>query len=285
MSRARIQEAIRTRVEIAGRIVRPATELSEGDEVIVTWPAPAAPSGAVPPIAVLHEDPDLLVVDKPAGLLAHATASSKGFTLLGALEAVGRTGLGLVHRLDRETSGVLVLGRTPEAARALSKAFAAGRARKTYLAVVFGRLGRDEGLIDLPLGAARGSAIHIKQGVDRESGRPARTRFRVRERLDGFTFLELRPETGRRHQIRVHLREAGHPVVGDKLYGPREAHHLRFLAGGLDERMRRELLADRQLLHAWRLEIPHPRGGICAFEAPVPADMLEFIESRRRPPA
>jgi 23S rRNA pseudouridine1911/1915/1917 synthase len=282
MSRERIKEAIRTRVEVQGRArARPSTLLTAGDEVIVTWPGAATGPQASPPAGVplLHADAAIVVVDKPAGVLSHGTASSRGPTLLGALALQGLAGLQLAHRLDRETSGVVALGRTREAARSLSEAFASGRTSKTYLAVVFGEVRDDEGVIDLPLGAARGSAVHIKQGVDHASGRPAVTAFRVRARAPGFTLLELTPRTGRRHQIRVHLQAAGHPVVGDKLYGPRESHHLRYLTGGFDDRMRRELLAERQLLHALRLEIPHPLDGrSMSFEAPVPADMADFLE-------
>ncbi len=303
MSRERIKDAIRTRVEVAGRArVRPSTLLTTGDEVIVAWPemsdapvfagevgsgSPApegvsgsgAPAGFAGGISILHCDESLLVVDKPAGLLAHGTSSSKGPTLLGALAHQGHAGVHLVHRLDRETSGVMALGRTREAGRSLSEIFASGRAAKTYVAVVFGEVAGDEGVIDLPLGAARGSAVHIKQGVDALEGRRARTDFRVVKRIPGFTLLELRPRTGRRHQIRVHLQAAGHPVVGDKLYGPRESHHLRFLERGFDERMRRDLLAERQLLHALRLEIPHPADGSpMTFEAPIPGDIAGFIK-------
>jgi 23S rRNA pseudouridine1911/1915/1917 synthase len=282
MSRERIKEAIRTRVEVAGRgTVRPATELNDGDRVIVTYPNPGD-VGAADPVPILFEDPHLLAVDKPSGLLVHGTASSRGPDLLSRLTAAGGPPLHLVHRLDRETSGVLVLGKTVPAARALSELFAARGARKTYMAVVFGAVRDGAGEIDLPLGRARSSAVHIKQGVDREGGYPARTRYRVLVRLDGFTVLELIPLTGRRHQLRVHLQALGHPVVGDKLYGARESHHLRYLAGGFDDGMRRELLAERQLLHARRLEIPHPVGGRkLDLVSPIPKEIRAFI---RRPP-
>jgi 23S rRNA pseudouridine1911/1915/1917 synthase len=286
MSRERVKQAIRTRVSIAGRpSPRPSTELATGDEVIVTMArTESAGQGALPPpaVSILHEDADLLAVDKPAGLLVHGTSSSKGPTLLGILaERIGGD-LHLVHRLDRDTSGVVVLARNPEAGRTISEAFAGGRVRKRYLAIVFGEVSDDRGAIDLPLGPAAGSAIHIKQGVDDASGRPARTDFRVLERFGDFTLLDVAPRTGRRHQIRVHLQAIGHPVVGDRLYGARESHHLRFIAGGFDDRMRRELLAERQLLHAARMEIDHPTGaGRLRIEAPAPADMLLFMEARR----
>jgi 23S rRNA pseudouridine1911/1915/1917 synthase len=134
------------------------------------------------------------------------------------------------------------------------------------------------GVIDLPLGRASASAVHIKQGVDRTAGRPARTDFRVIQRVPGFTVLELRPRTGRRHQIRVHLQAIGHPVVGDKLYAARESHHVRYLERGFDDRMRRDLLAERQLLHAAAITIRHPvTDRRETFEAPLPADMESFV--------
>jgi 23S rRNA pseudouridine1911/1915/1917 synthase len=279
MSREGIKEAIRARVAVAGRErVRPSTALHAGDEVTVTYPEGerAGAIGAAPQI--LHEDDELLVVDKPAGMLVHATSRSTSLSLLGALRAAGREGLHLVHRLDRETSGLVVLAKGAGAAGILSRAFARGEVEKTYVAIVFGAVPGEEGVVDLPLGRAVRSAVHIKQGIDREGGRAARTEYRVRERLDGFTCLSLRPRTGRRHQIRVHLQAIGHPIVGDKLYAAGEAHHLRHLASGFDERMRRDLLAERQLLHAEAVAFRHPAGGReVRFEAPLPPDMREFL--------
>jgi len=288
MSREGIKKAILARVAVSGRpVARPSTALRAGDEVLVTYPGRPAPGPDLPhrisrEPAILHADDDLLVVDKPAGLLVHATASSRGATLLDAPALSGHGPLQLVHRLDRETSGVVVLGRTAEAGRALARSFASGEVEKTYLALVFGTVERDAGTIDLPVGRASGSAVHVKQGVDAAAGRPASTEYRVVERLAGFTFLALRPRTGRRHQIRVHLQSIGHPVVGDKLYGASEAHHLRFRKSGFDERMRKDLMADRHLLHAAAITLPHPRDGRrVTFESPLPRDMSAFLDEHR----
>ena len=289
MSREGIKEAILTRVAIAGRRkARPSTPLRAGDEVIVTWPPEedaraweAAPSPSPGPV-VIHEDLCLLVVDKPAGMLVHATSSSTRPSLLGVLRSQGHGELHLVHRLDRETSGVVVLARDAASARHLSGAFARGEVEKIYVAVVFGEVEESHGVIDLPLGGAAGSAIHIKQGVDEKAGRSSRTEFSVSERVPGFTVLELRPRTGRRHQLRVHSQAIGHPIVGDKLYAARESHHVRFIERGFDTRMREELLAERQLLHAARITLPHPSTGRReTFAAPLPADIEAFISSRR----
>lgn len=288
MSRERVKEVIRQRVEVRGRGgVRPSTELAPGDEVVVTLPetdraGSLTDHDPAPQIPVLHRDAEVLAVSKPAGLLVHGTTSSQGPTLLGLLKEAYPGDLHLVHRLDRETSGVVVLGRSAAAGRFLSEAFAGGQVSKRYLAVVFGEVGKEEGVIDLPLGPAPESAVHIKQGVNRRAGREAVTAYRVARRLAGFTLLEVSPRTGRRHQIRAHLQAAGHPVVGDKLYGPRESHHIRFRIHGFDRRMREDLVAERHLLHAWRMEIPHPsRREALALEAPLPGDMASFLEIHR----
>lgn len=288
MSREGIKAAIRTRVAVRGRTaVRPATTLRAGDVVVVAYPVldaagePPPGPAAVPEPEILHDDAHLLAVNKPPGILVHPTASSTGPSLLGWLRSREAGPLHLVHRLDRDTSGAVVLARTAEAARTLSRAFASGEVAKTYLAVVFGSVGPDAGTIELPLGKASGSAVHVKQGVA-AMGRPARTDYRVIERLDGFTLLELSPRTGRRHQIRVHLQAIGHPVAGDRLYGARESHHVRFRASGFDERMRRDVVAERHLLHAASLELPHPETGRrLTIAAPLPADMAGFVERRR----
>lgn len=246
----------------------------------MTYPDPPAPASleAIPPIPVIHADENLLVVDKPAGLRVHATSAFAGPNLLDALRAQDFEEIHLVHRLDRETSGITALPRNLDVARDLSAAFAAGLVGKTYVAVVFGEVQEESGRIDRPLGPDGNSPVHIKQGVDMEKGKAALTEYRVIRRLPGFTFLRLRPRTGRRHQIRVHLAELGHPIVGDKLYGVRETHHLRYPVTGFDEKMRRDLLTERQLLHAARLEIPDPVVGSAAvFEAPLPEDMARFL--------
>jgi 23S rRNA pseudouridine1911/1915/1917 synthase len=281
LSRRRIQDAIASRVEAPGHgRIKPATLLRPGDTVIIRRervPDEEEPALSLP---LLHVDDHLVLLDKPAGVLSHPSrrVAKASVTHLLARDVSGP--LHLVHRLDRETSGVMLVARSAASARALSSQMARerGGATKSYLAVVFGEMSGPGGMIDLPLGRAARSAVFIKRGVDPVEGRPARTEYRVVARGGGVSLLRLTLRTGRRHQIRVHLAALGHPVVGDKLYGPAESHYLRFIQSGFDERMRRELLAERQMLHAARLEVIHPVTGeplVC--EAPLPGDMRAFL--------
>jgi 23S rRNA pseudouridine1911/1915/1917 synthase len=281
VSRRRIQEAIGSRVEVPGHgRPRPATLLRPGDTVIVRRAVPPEEAEPVARIPVLHVDDDLIVIDKPAGLLAHPSNKvSKGsVTHILARQIEGP--LHLVHRLDRETSGVMLVARSAEAARALSAQVAreVEGIEKIYLAVVFGEMRVEGGSIDLPIGRAIRSAVYVKRGVNESEGRASRTGFHVEAAGGGFSLVRAWLHTGRRHQIRVHLAAIGHPVVGDKLYGPAESHYLRFIKSGFDERMKHELLTERQLLHAAEISIAHPRSGRrMTFAAPLPSDMREFL--------
>ncbi len=297
MSRRRLQEAIPARVESPGHgRIKPSTVLRPGDTVVVRpAPPPVEPDPEVA-LPVLHLDDDLIVVDKPAGLLVHPSNHVRKSSVTWMLSREPGGPIHLVHRLDRETSGLLAVARGAAAARALSAQMAPDRtgparpawppascgpraASKSYQAIVFGELRITEGCIDLPIGRAVRSAVYVKRGVNHDDGRPSRTWFRVEARGGGFSLVRARLETGRRHQIRVHLAAAGHPVVGDKLYGPAESHYLRFIRRGFDDRMRRGLLAERHLLHASDLSLLHPRdGSSLAFTAPLPADMREFLD-------
>ncbi len=280
LSRRRIQDAIRERVEAPGHgRPRPATMLRPGDTVIVR--RLAAPDEMEPAIhlPLIHVDDHLVVLDKPAGVLSHPSRRVTRLCVTHLLARQVEGPLHLAHRLDRETSGVMAVARSSEAARAVSRQLSreAEAAIKTYVAAVFGEMPDDRGEIHLPLGRAARSAVYVKRGVD-ETGRPALTRYEVLSRGQGFTLARLRLMTGRRHQIRVHLAAIGHPVVGDKLYGRTEAHYLRYIQRGFDERMRRDLLTERQMLHAARLEIRHPGSGDrVRFDAPLPADLRAFV--------
>jgi len=280
-SRRRIQQAILSRVESPGHgRLRPATMLRPGDTVIVK--RAASPDEAEPnlQIPVLHSDDDLLVIDKPAGLLSHPSNHVRKGSVSHILSRqIGGPCL-LVHRLDRETSGVMLIARTASAARFLSTQLsrAGDGVSKSYLAIVFGRMSEERGTIDEPIGKALKSAVYVKRGVNRDHGVDSRTRFRVEASCREFTLVRLWLLTGRRHQIRVHLASLGHPVVGDKLYGPAESHYLRFIERGFDERMRHELLTERQMLHAEEIAFRHPADGrAMRFAAPPPADMREFL--------
>lgn len=283
LSRRRIQEAIAARVEVPGRgRPKPSTLLRPGETVVVRPVPPPLEDDPDVAVPVLHQDEDLIVVDKPAGLLVHPSNHARKASVTWILSRQFDGPIHLVHRLDRETSGVLACARSPGAARTLSAQMARGveGAEKTYMAIVFGELRVGEGTIDLPIGRAMRSAVYVKRGVNHGAGRPSRTTFRVLARGGGFSLVRLTLGTGRRHQIRVHLAAIGHAVVGDKLYGPAEAHYLRFLHTGFDARMKRELLAERQLLHAATLTLRHPATGArMRFEAPLPDDMREACVS------
>jgi 23S rRNA pseudouridine1911/1915/1917 synthase len=281
LSRRRIQQAIRTRVRAPGHgRPKPATLLRPGDTVVVLRAGPPDEEEPAIRIPILHQDDDLVVIDKPAGLLAHPSNHVRKMSVSHILARDLGGACHLVHRLDRETSGVMLVARSPQAARALSEQIArsAGGASKSYLAVVFGELKVSEGRVELPIGKAVRSAVYVKRGVNDGQGRHSITRFRVEGRSGGFTLVRAWLLTGRRHQIRVHFAAIGHPVVGDKLYGPAETHYLRFIRTGFDERMKRELLTERQMLHAASIAICHPRDGRpMTFEAPAPRDMREFL--------
>jgi 23S rRNA pseudouridine1911/1915/1917 synthase len=223
------------------------------------------------PLRILYEDPELLVVDKPAGLVVHPGSGNWGGTLLNALlhhapELVRLPRAGLVHRLDKDTSGLLVVAKTPQAHTDLVRQLAARTVKRLYLALAHGRLGGD-GLVDAPIG--RHPVQRTKMTVTR-NGRAARTHYRVRERFDHATLLECALETGRTHQIRVHMAEIGHPLVGDRVYGLR--------------RQAPVPLADfpRQALHAWCLALVHPAAGVeMRWEAPLPEDFSKLLASLR----
>ncbi len=204
-------------------------------------------------IRLHHADTHLIVAEKPAGLLSvPGRGPDKADCVVARVRADYADAL-TVHRLDQATSGLIVLARGPEAHRTLSMAFAGHNVAKAYVAVVAGQVAEDEGEIDLPLIADWPN--RPRQTVDRARGKPSLTRYRVVERAEGTTRLELEPVTGRSHQLRVHLMAIGHPILGDGLYAPLEA-----LAA-----------SPRLLLHAWALGLPHPASGdIMRFTSPPP---------------
>jgi 23S rRNA pseudouridine1911/1915/1917 synthase len=230
----------------------------------------------------VHRDDALLVLDKPAGLPIHPTARYHHGTVVALL--LRRHGPAFqaapAHRLDRETSGLLVCGRTPQASRALMRAFQEGSVQKEYLAIVEGWPQQDRFLVDAPL--IEGTpTIRIAVRVA-ASGRPAKTQFEVVQRfLKGnvrFALLRCLPETGRQHQIRVHLQWAGFPLVGDKMYGPDPGYFDRFSRHCLEPEAWERLRLQRHALHASKLSLPHPQTGLPAvFTAPLPEDLAGFL--------
>lgn len=261
-------------VRVAGRPARPAARLEPGQTVEVALPPPpAAEVAANPdvPLEVLHADDAIVVVDKPAGRVVHPGAGHADDTLVNALlarfpdmaTAFGGPRPGIVHRLDRDTSGVMVVARTPAAAEALMAAFKARAVEKVYLALATGTLSPPEGVIDAPV--ARDPRRRQRMAVA-PGGRASRTAYRVLAYLGGgsagpeHSWLRLEPFSGRTHQIRVHLRAVGHPIVGDAVYGRRSRH------------------IGRMALHAWRLAFAHPTTGeTVRFEAPLAPDIAEAV--------
>jgi len=272
-SRNRLQAWIKEgRVRVDGK---PETESKKkmhgGERVIVDLqpePAVLAEQAEDIPLRIVFEDDSLLVIDKPAGLVVHPGSGNWSGTLMNALlhhvpgiDAVPRAGI--VHRLDKETSGLLVVAKTLEAQTDLVRQLQARTVKRQYLALASGVI-RQAGTIDEPI--ARHPVQRIKMAVVR-SGKPAVTHYRVLERFAQATLLECSLETGRTHQIRVHLAHLGHPLLGDPVYG-RAVRHLPAFA--------------RQALHAMRLGLKHPRTGeAMQWEVPMPADMQSLLESLR----
>ncbi len=234
-------------------------------------------------LELLHVDEACVVATKPPHLPSHSDGAFIRHTMLHqASQRVPGPRLRVVHRLDRETSGLMVFARTQSASRALEAQFRAGMVHKEYLAIVHGRVASDAFTVDAPIGHAEVSAIALRRAV-RTGGLPATTRFEVIERLAAATLVRATPATGRTHQIRVHLEHAGHPLVGDCLYGQPDASYLEFLrhvkAGG-DPMRTRACGANRQLLHASVLEFAHPATGErTRFESPLPADFTAWMHA------
>ena len=250
----------------------------KGQRLFARRPLPDA-DVALPPPTVLHEDAELLIIDKPAGWAAHPTASRNAGTLKYWLASAGYdSDHEPIHRLDVETSGVMAIARTKAAARFYKGALAEREVSKSYLCVVSGVPSESVFVVDTPLGFEPNSPVRLKMGPGEL---PAETRF---ERLfagEGRSVLRARPVTGRQHQIRVHAALAGFPLVGDKLYGPDEALFLSALERPLTDVELALLGHSRQALHAWRLELPGPEGSVSTFEAPFPDELCGLVPGFR----
>ena len=262
MSRSEIQRAIRAgHLTIGGVTTRqPSRRLRQGERILLETAIQPLLAPARIDLATLYEDEQIVIVNKPVDLVVHPGAGRSGTTLVEGL-LVDRdlpTGddparPGIVHRLDKATSGVIVVAKTPCALESLKIQFAEQRVSKFYLAVVKGAIAEEEGLIDAPIG--RDPACPIRMAVHPQ-GRVALSEFRVLARYDATTLLLVSPRTGRTHQIRVHLHYIGHPVVGDPLFG----------RGG-----------ERLMLHAWRIRFTHPtEGKPIRFEVPVPPEFPQY---------
>ncbi len=261
-----------------GRPRRPSERVREGEVVLLVRPRfeePEAPTH----FDVVYEDEAMVVVDKPPGLPVHPSATYHRNTLTYLLrERYPEQTPHLAHRLDRETSGVLVCARTLDDERHLKKAFEQRKVEKIYLAIARGRMTDDEGRVDLPLGRPD-EGLHLLMEV-RDDGAPSRTRYRVVARAQDHTLVALRPETGRQPQLRVHLAALGHPILGDKLYGPEGCQpFLEYVDDGMTPELAARLGHDRQALHAHRLRVTHPRTAEpIALVAPLAQDLAALWE-------
>ena len=273
-SRSRVQEWIKAgRVTVNGGAARASATLRAGD-VVDAEPAAPPPLRAQAediPLRVLYEDADLVAVDKPAGMVVHAGAGVHAGTLVNALlhrfAALSGVGgdvrPGIVHRLDRFTSGVLLVAKNDAAHHALAAQFAGRQVEKTYLALVEGEVRQERGRIEKPI--ARDPVRRVRMTARLATGRAAWSEYRVARRFPGFTLLEVRIGTGRTHQIRVHLSSIGHPVAGDRLYGAR-AHPPAQPEPG------------RYFLHAHRIRFRQPStGGEIELVSPLPADLEQWL--------
>jgi 23S rRNA pseudouridine1911/1915/1917 synthase len=275
LSRSHVQRLITEgRLTVDGGVVKANLVVGPGTvmHLDVPPPAPAEPIGQPElPLTIVYEDADLLIVNKPSGQVVHPAPGHGSGTLVNALlgrgESLAPTGIagiqrpGIVHRLDRDTSGLLMVARSDDAQASLQAQLKARRIRKTYLALVLGAVAAAQGRIEAPVGRDPGRRTRMAVTPD---GRPSTTGYRVRERFEGWTLLELDLVTGRTHQIRVHLEAIGHPVAGDPVYGT-----------GTSRRGPSDL--ERLFLHAWRLELTSPStGALIRAEAPLP-DELEVV--------
>lgn len=259
-----------------GRRRRPAERVRAGEVVLLVRPRFEEPEAPLY-FGIVYDDDDVLGVDKPSGLPMHPTATYHRHTLTYLLrEKYGQPTPNIAHRLDRETSGVVVCGKHRTAERGLKRAFEDRKVTKTYQAIVRGVIEEDQGRIDVPLAHVT-EGLHVLMEV-REDGYDSRTVFVVDERGPDHTLVTLHPETGRQHQLRVHLRELGHPIVGDKLYGPEhEQPFLDFIETGMTPELEGRLGHHRQALHARSVSMRHPiREETLEIHAPFSADLVEL---------
>lgn len=275
-SRSYIQKGIEEGwVKVNGKTVKPNYKLKCGDVVEAQIPAPKALSLEPEniPLDIIYEDQDIIVINKPRGMVVYPAPGNYSGTLVNALlyhakDLSGINGVlrpGIVHRLDKDTSGAIVVAKNDQAHRALADQFKGKKVKKTYLAIVWGNLPEDRATIEAPIG--RHPVKRVEMAVDAKHGKEAITHFKVLERFGDFTFVEVNIETGRTHQIRVHMSYIGHPVVGDPLYS----------------RKKNPFNIKGQALHAFRLGLYHPRSGeFMTFEAPVPEDFNEILNILRR---
>lgn len=256
----------------AARPVKASARVSKGETILIRYPRVEEPPVPHETMPILYRDERIVVISKPGGTLSHPTDKVLHNTVTNLLAKQLERKVYLAHRLDRETSGTMVLALDTDSARSLYEQFVARAVLKEYLAVVFGSVAWTQTVVDAPLGT-EGKAIRVRRAVGGEHGQSAVTEFR-RLATDGrLSLIAATPRTGRLHQIRAHLAYIGHPLVGDKLYCGNGEAYMKAVRKEVSRADLDALGADRQLLHAWRLSFQHPGDGRpLSFTAPVPGD-------------
>ncbi|MHC4345736.1 MAG: RluA family pseudouridine synthase [Planctomycetota bacterium] len=288
-SRGMIQQVIKAGgVEVNGKIVRPSFKLSPGDRIVLTLPE--LPSKEILPedipLNIVHEDADIIVLNKQADMIVHPARGNTHGTLVNALafysaelsSGLGEFRPGIVHRLDRNTTGVMVVTKNDVAQWKVAKQFERRLVKKTYLAIVHGTPDLTADRVNVPLGVH--PRTREKYAIRPEGGKEAITFYEVIESFRGFSLLKLNPRTGRTHQIRVHLSYMKHPIVGDDMYGGKLVYPWQLADA---EPAAQDPVIDRCALHASTLEFKHPTTEeMVKFEAPFPEDMQNLLELLRK---
>ncbi|MHC4572591.1 MAG: RluA family pseudouridine synthase [Planctomycetota bacterium] len=288
-SRVMIQEVIKAGgVKVNGKIVKPSFKLSPGDQIDFTLPE--QPGNEIPPedipLDVVYEDGDIIIINKQADMIVHPARGNTHGTLVNALafysdelsSGLGEFRPGIVHRLDRDTTGVMVVTKNDAAQWKVAKQFERRQVKKTYLAIVHGTPDLTADRVNVPLGVH--PRIREKYAIRPEIGKEAVTFYEVVESFRGFSLLRLSPKTGRTHQIRVHLSYIKHPIVGDDMYGGKLVYPWQLADA---EPAAQDPVIDRFALHASTLEFKHPTTGkIVKFEVPLPEDMQNLLDMLRQ---
>ncbi|MBM73916.1 MAG: hypothetical protein CMK59_00840 [Proteobacteria bacterium] len=265
-------------VSVLGRKIKPSSIVRIGEKVLIQVPEliPTEPPPKLPEI--VYEDQRVLVVNKPSGLLVHPVGDVFVWGLIGLFKSkYPKCDVDLVHRLDRETSGALLLTKDKVANAFLKKAIKNKEIKKKYKAIVRGIPGWDEQDVKAPIAPVPNAELRLRRGVV-EGGQPSHTTFRVLKRMPDYALVECELHTGRTHQIRVHLEHLGFPLLGDKIYGHPDSLYISYLECGETEELRSSCIISRQALHACFVRFPHPDGGVRSIEIPLPNGLQHIVE-------